>query len=190
VSTSRRNPAIPGSNSSAAPFSACRKRESGPNAGRNGAPARAVYNVVPDPCPSGTKASGQDEAARRATATSSGRNAGRSPDSAAIPDPGHNRAAQEAPWISASFSPAPGSSGTTVAPAADSSAAASGSSVTTITRLATGDATTALIVSEAMARANSARREPASGAIRDLARASTLTGTTTAHVNRASSDIA
>jgi hypothetical protein len=189
VSTSRRRPVIPGSSSSAAPWVTCRNRESGPKAGRNPAPGRAAYNVVPDPCRSGTNASGQDAAARSATAISPGRNAGRSPDRAATPDPGHWRAAQEAPNTSASLSPACGSSGTMVAPTAARSLAATGSSVTAITRSPTGDATTALIVSETMARASSARREPARGAIRDLARASTLTGTTTAHVNRASSDI-
>ena len=49
----------------------------------------------------------------------------------------------------------------------------------TTTRATPAAASTAIIVSEARARASSARRAPASPASRDLASASTLTGIST-----------
>ncbi len=67
--------------------------------------------------------------------------------------------------------------------------AATWSSVMTITRAASSQASTAVTVSHARARASSPRRGPARPASRDLARASTLTGITTDQVVRALSAI-
>src|SRR5262249_58189526 len=61
--------------------------------------------------------------------------------------------------------------------------AASASSVTAITRSTTGQARAAATVSAAIASASAGRCGPARTARRDLARASTLTGTTSDQVS-------
>ena len=81
-----------------------------------------MYSVVPSPAASATKADGQAEAARSARPISAGRSAGRSADSAAVPDPGQRDEAYPAPCRSAGLSPSRGSSGTTSAPSPASAA--------------------------------------------------------------------
>jgi hypothetical protein len=84
-STSRRRPARPGRRSSAAPPARWCAADRGPNRGRNGTPGRAAYRVVPAPEASGTNAWSKRSAARRPSASSAGRSAGRSAASAPIP---------------------------------------------------------------------------------------------------------
>src|SRR3984957_7963520 len=82
-----------------------------------------------------------------------------------------------------------GSSGAMIAPRAPSSGPATGSDVTTTTRATSGHASTAATVSDARASASSLRRSPARTVSRDLARASTLTGSRTVQLKRAESVI-
>src|SRR5215469_12696079 len=71
----------------------------------------------------------------------------------------------------------------TMAPRPASTCAACGSSVTAITLATSGQARAAATVSAAIARASAGRYGPAAAARRDLARASTLTGTTSDQVS-------
>lgn len=142
----------------------------------------AVSNVVPTPAASARKARSWARTASRSTKESSaGRKAGRSPFSAATATAPLRSRTRPAPYRSAAFSPAAGSSGTTNAPSPASSAPATSSSVTTVTSATCGHASAAATVSSANASASAGRSAPTAAASLLLATASGFNGTTSDH---------
>ena len=140
VSTSRRSEPRVAAVSSRRPVAACRRAEPGPNSGRSVAACHAASSsVVPRPSASRTKprrVRGRPPQRRGQLRGAQGRQVGR--EGADSAGPGGPRARRVAPWTSAGFRPASGSSRHTSAPTPASARAAAGSSVTTTTLATSG----------------------------------------------------